>query len=77
MQNLTTAVRTAFPSLPVDMIRPELRLSTCPNWDSMNAVNLMMEIASVCGTDLKNYEPDDSTTLADLAAAIIADGGTP
>jgi len=77
MDNLLTAVRATFPSLPAENIRPETRMSEFPNWDSMTAVNLLMEIGTTCGTELKNFEPTDTMTLAELAAVIAADGGTP
>ena len=77
MQNLATAVRAVFPTLPETAIGPTLRLSDCPNWDSMTAVNLVMEVESLCGAKLDGYEPQDTATLADVAATISAAGGTP
>jgi acyl carrier protein len=77
MDNLLAAVRNTFPNLPVEKIRPATRLSELPNWDSMTAVNLLMEVATSCGTELKNFEPSDTMTLAELAEVIAADGGKP
>jgi acyl carrier protein len=77
MQNLITAMRNVFPDLAAEALVPTLRLSDCPNWDSMTAVNLLMEVETACGAKMEAYEPADSTTLADLAAAIAAAGGRP
>ncbi len=77
MQNLALAMRNAFPSLADDALVPTLRLSDCPNWDSMTAVNLVMEIESICGVQMSDYEPKDTTTLADVAQKILALGGKP
>lgn len=77
LRNLVTAVRAAFPALADEAIVPGLKLSDCPNWDSMTAVNLVMEIETACGVQMANYEPTDTTTLADVAAAIVAAGGSP
>lgn len=77
MHNLIAAMRSVFPALPQHTLVPGLVLSECPNWDSMTAVNLLMEIESICGVTLGSYEPRDETTLGELAAAIAAAGGTP
>lgn len=77
MDNLLTAMRAAFPTLSLADLRPNLQMNECPNWDSMTAVNLIMEIGSACGTELKDFEISDATTLAELAAVIAADGGKP
>ena len=77
MQNLITAMRETFPTLADDALKPELRLCDCPSWDSMTAVNLLMEVEKACGVTMGSYEPTDSTTLADLAVAIAAAGGKP
>lgn len=77
MQNLATAMRNAFPSISEDALVPSLRLSDCPNWDSMTAVNLVMEIESICGVQMSDYEPKDTTTLAEVAQSILAMGGKP
>lgn len=77
MQNLLTALRNAFPDLAEDTMVPTRRLSEFPNWDSMTAVNLLMEIETACGVKMEAYEPSDATTLAELAQAIVAAGGKP
>lgn len=77
MQNLLTALRTAFPDAAEDILVPTRRLSELPNWDSMTAVNLLMEVETACGAKMESYEPSDATTLAELAAAIAAAGGRP
>jgi acyl carrier protein len=77
MQNLATAMRTVFPTLESGALVPQLKLKDCPNWDSMTAVNLVMEIESLCGAKMESYEPKDDSTLADVAAAIAERGGRP
>jgi acyl carrier protein len=77
MQNLVTAMRNVFPDLSESALVPALRLSDCPNWDSMTAVNLLMEVETACGAKMDGYEPADTTTLGELAAAIAAAGGKP
>lgn len=77
MDNLVAAMRTVFPTLTQDAFVPTLRLSDCPNWDSMTAVNLLMEAETACGVKMEGYQPSDDTTLAELASAIAAAGGKP
>jgi acyl carrier protein len=77
MQNLSAAMRAVFPTLTNDLLTSEFRLSDCPNWDSMTAVNLLMEVENACGISLEGYEPSDTTTLGDLAAKVAAAGGKP
>jgi acyl carrier protein len=77
MQNLAAAVRAVFPTLEPEDVVPHLRLRDCPNWDSMTAVNLVMEIETTCGAKLEGYEPSDDSTLADVADAVAARGGRP
>ena len=76
-RNLLNALRTVFPSFPEERFTPALKLSECPNWDSMTAVNLMMEIETACQVKLGAYEPSDHTTLADVAQVIRSGGGQP
>ena len=77
MRNLAAALRTVFPSLAEKDVVPDMRLGDCPNWDSMNAVNLVMEIETACGAKMGTYEPKDDARLADVVAVIVAAGGTP
>ena len=77
MQNLVTALRTVFPSLPENAFVPTLRLGECPNWDSMTAVNLLMEVEASCGGTLGEYQPSDTTTVEELATAVTEAGGKP
>jgi hypothetical protein len=77
VKNLIRAMREVFPTLDEAQLVPALRLCDCPNWDSMTAVNLMMEVEAACGVTLGEYNPPDGVTLGDLVGVVAAAGGTP
>ena len=69
-ESLVQAVKAAFPEADVDAIKPDLQLGRLAGWDSMNAVNLLLEINERCGVDIEGFSLKDSTTIGDLATAI-------
>lgn len=49
MKLIQQAISNVFPDFAADTITLETRLSEIPDWDSMNAVNLIMEIEALTG----------------------------
>lgn len=52
MEALRACIKTVFPSANVAALAPTSRLEDITDWDSMNGVNLMMELEAVTGVSL-------------------------
>lgn len=75
MQQIVASIRTAFPEAAQTPIDTTTELGSLPGWDSMNAVNLMLEINERCHVDLDGVPLTDATTVAELIAAVKERGG--
>jgi acyl carrier protein len=53
---------------------PETRLEDIPDWDSMNAVNLMMRLEAHLGKSVKGVRINGRMTLGELEAALRSAG---
>ncbi len=70
MTEIDQALRNVFPELAEAAIRDELKLEDIPGWDSMNAINLQLELESRCGVDLSSETLAGEMTLGQLAGRI-------
>jgi acyl carrier protein len=68
MDSVMVSLKTVFPSLDASALRPESRLDEIVGWDSMNSVNLMLELEAVTGVSLFAHDVvlEGRHTLADV-----------
>jgi acyl carrier protein len=67
---LGEAVNAVFDDLAPGDVRPELALGDIPGWDSMNSVNLVLELESTFDADLQGVMLVADQTVADVIALL-------
>jgi len=66
MSNTIKALLTVFPELKETDITPDLCLENIPGWDSMNAINLQLELESLYKIDMSKEALTGEMTVAQL-----------
>jgi len=66
MNNIIKVLLTVFPELRETDITPDLSLDNIPGWDSMNAINLQLELESIYKIDLSREALPGEMTVAQL-----------
>lgn len=56
MDAIKRCLKNVFPSLDTSVFGLDSHLDEIPDWDSMNSVNLMMELEAVCGVSLFEHD---------------------
>lgn len=74
MDEIREAINEVFAPDPSLRLSPETRLEEIPDWDSMNAVNLIMHLQGRLGTPLKGVAVNGRMTLRELETALRAAG---
>ncbi len=72
---LATAITEVFDSQPSDL-RDDLPLGDLDGWDSMNAVNLTLELESAFGMELAGVILTADQTIADVLELLRSRGAT-
>lgn len=67
---LAEAVAAVFDDFPAADLRPDLALGDIPGWDSMNSVNLVLELESAFDTSLEGVLLVADQTVADVVALL-------
>ncbi len=75
MKRLIEAVCAVFPETDADSLTGASTLGRLPGWDSMNAVNLLLEINARCIVDIEGFPLEETVMLAELNDAISERGG--
>ncbi len=72
MEVLRTCIGAVFSGVDVAKLTPADRLQDIPDWDSMNGVNLMMEIEAKTGVSLfeRGVVLEGGQTLQDVVQLI-------
>ena len=66
MQKLLQAIQTVFPGTDVSSLQPDTKMSQIPGWDSMNAINLVLEIENTFGCSNLSIEFGAEKTFGQL-----------
>jgi acyl carrier protein len=75
MDAIALAIKTVFPAFSGN-IHAGLRLGEITGWDSMNSVNLALELESHFGVDLSDVILTPQQTVIDVASIIESRGAT-
>ena len=68
--NLFPVLKTVFPHLDENNYNVHLQMGDIPGWDSMNSVNLQMEIESCFLVDISGFVISNKTTVEDILGII-------
>ena len=66
MNLVENAIVSVFPTVDVDELSRQTVLGLLPGWDSMNAINLEIEIESAVGRTGLGIVLTDKTTVQDV-----------
>jgi len=66
MKKLFEVVKSVFPDAVVEKYTPATLLEDIPDWDSMNSVNLQIELENVFGVSLLDDGLDGKTSIQEL-----------
>jgi acyl carrier protein len=67
MKTIIKAISNVFPETNVTVLLPETKLYEISGWDSMNAINLQMELATLLQKEDLDFKLSDKMTLKDIA----------
>jgi acyl carrier protein len=76
MNTILEALNDVFGFDEPPALTADSKLQDIPDWDSMNAVNLLMRLESRTGKSLKGLKLTGQMTLGQLEAALRATGAT-
>ena len=74
MQILEQAITNVFPGSDVSHFTSGTKLGEIPGWDSMNAINLVLEIEVLSGCKNLQLQFDEELTIAQVAEQLQAIG---
>jgi acyl carrier protein len=72
MQIIAGSVAEVFPRQDPSELVPGMRLGEIKGWDSMNAVNLQIELEARLNRGLLDFAVTEDLTVADLAGRLAA-----
>jgi len=74
MKLITEALSNVFPKVDTAALTTETKLSDIEDWDSMNAVNLVVELESLSGCHNLQLTFDRGTTIGHVAEGLKSRG---
>jgi acyl carrier protein len=74
MEKLLPPFKAIFAELDETKFVETLHLGEIPGWDSMNSINLLMELETQLGGDYGNLQLTGEMSLGELAAALRSRG---
>jgi acyl carrier protein len=75
MEKLKNAVLAVFPEIKPEAMEPGLKLGNIPGWDSMNSINLQIELEKQFSIDLSDTQLGEEQTLGEVIDTIKNKGG--
>jgi acyl carrier protein len=66
MEQIRTALKNVFPELKDEQLTDGLKLCDIPGWDSMNVINLQLELETLCKVDLSSENIPGEMTVSQL-----------
>jgi acyl carrier protein len=76
MEKLKKALADVFPGIKPETIDMGLQLGKIPGWDSMNSINLQIELEKQYNVDLSDSQLGEEQTLGEILSVIKNKGGT-
>ena len=76
MEKIRTALKNVFPELKDEQVTDELKLYDIPGWDSMNVINLQLELETILGLDLSAFQMTGDLTLKQLREKLAEAGAS-
>jgi hypothetical protein len=74
MDLIQQAITNVLPDTDVGCFSGETKLADIPGWDSMNAVNFLLEIESLSGRQNLQLAFGDEVTISQIVTALRAKG---
>ena len=74
MQKLLLAIKAVFPDADTSTLNSNTTMAQIPGWDSMNAVNLLLEIEATFGCTNLSLEFSDHQTLGEVCDQLRSSG---
>ena len=66
MTRLVGAITAVFPDFDDTAFSPDLEMMQVPGWDSMNSVNLQMQIQSTFDVQFDQFYLNDESKVSDI-----------
>ncbi|HAD83171.1 MAG: hypothetical protein A2509_11065 [Candidatus Edwardsbacteria bacterium RIFOXYD12_FULL_50_11] len=76
MEKIRTALKNVFPELKDEQVVDGLKLYDIPGWDSMNVINLQLELETILGLDLSAFQMTGDLTLKQLREKLAQAGAS-
>ncbi len=70
MERIKEALKSAFKDFDENAFSENMKLGDIPDWDSMNSVNLQMELESVFDVNLSEVILEEEHKVLDLLAIL-------
>ena len=70
MTRIANAIKNVFPGCDKSNVSAAMTLGEIPGWDSMNSVNLTLELENTFAVDLSNVILSSENTAGDIAEII-------
>lgn len=72
MTRVLDAIKTVFPEFDETTFDMDMQMLQIPGWDSMNSVNLLMQLQKVFDVPFDQFVLVDETRVSDIAAFLKA-----
>ncbi len=72
MTRVKDAITTVFPEFDPATFSDDMEMLAIPGWDSMNSVNLQMQLQTVFAVPFDQFVMGDETRVSDIAAFLKA-----
>jgi hypothetical protein len=66
MKLICQAITNVFPEADANLLTEETKLADIPGWDSMNAVNLVLEIELLSGCQSLSLQLGDDVSIGQI-----------
>ena len=68
MERIRQAIKTVFPDFDESTFNPDMEMQQIPGWDSMNSVNLQVQIDTIFGVKSEEMGLNDYSKVSDITA---------
>jgi len=76
VDRIKTCLKTVFPDCEPDSICSETRLGDIAGWDSMNSVNLLLELEAAFSVSLLDAKLQEKDHVSDIVSLLARKGVT-
>ncbi len=68
MERIRQAIKTVFPDFDESTFNPDMEMLQIPGWDSMNSVNLQVQLDTLFGVKSEEMGLNDYSKVSDIVA---------